>query len=86
MMGLRGLLEKTADADLLREMIGSAAERVMELEIGELTGYGYGEKSAARKVQRNGYRERDWHTRAGTVADSDEAGRRSNLKPARLPI
>jgi transposase-like protein len=39
----------------------------MALEVGELTGAAYGEKSAERKVQRNGYRERDWHTRAGTV-------------------
>ena len=67
MMALRGLMEKSADADLLREMIGFAAERLMELEVGALAGAGYGEKSPERLAQRNGYRERDWQTRAGTV-------------------
>ena len=67
MMALRGLLEKSADTDLLREMIGFAAERLMALEVGAQTGAGYGEKSTARLVQRNGYRDRVWETRAGTV-------------------
>jgi putative transposase len=67
MMDLKSLVEKAPDADLLREMISFAAERLMELEVGALTGAAYGEKSPERLAQRNGYRERDWHTRAGTV-------------------
>jgi len=67
MMHLRALLEKNSDADLLREMIGFAAQRLMELEVQGMTGAGHGERSPDRINQRNGYRERDWETRAGSV-------------------
>ena len=67
MMSVQALLGKSADADFLREMIGFAAQRLMDLEVGSLTGAGYGEKSSDRLAQRNGYRDRDWETRAGTV-------------------
>jgi len=66
-MALRALLEKGSDASVLREMIGFAAERLMELETEAACGAAHGERSTDRRVQRNGYRERDWETRAGTV-------------------
>ena len=63
MMGLRTLLEKSSDAELLREMVGFAAQRLMELELESLTGAAHGERSAERINHRNGYRDRVWETR-----------------------
>lgn len=58
MMNFRDLVEKASDADLQREMIGYAAESLMDLEVGAVTGAAFGEKDQARWVQRNGYRDR----------------------------
>jgi putative transposase len=85
-IALRELLEKSADATFLREMIGFAAERLMELEVGGLTG----ERSPDRLVQRNGDRDRDrdrdrdWQTRAGTVELRIPKLRRGSYFPAFL--
>jgi transposase-like protein len=67
-IALRELLEKGPDADLLREMIGFVAERLMALDVEGLCGAGHGERTPSRTNQRNGFRERPWDTRAGTVA------------------
>src|SRR6516165_8399395 len=56
MMSLRTLLEKSADADLLREMVGFAAQRLMELEVESLTGAAHGQRRPDRINHRNGYR------------------------------
>ena len=48
-------------------MIGFAAERLIAPETEELCGAAPGERRAERHNQRNGYRDRDWHTRAGTM-------------------
>ena len=66
-MSLRDLLEKTTDTDFLREMIGFTAQRLMELDVESLTGAPHGARAPDRLTHRNGYREREWETRAGTV-------------------
>ena len=67
MIALCELLGKSADADFLREMISFAAHRLMEMEVTGQIGASHGERSPNRVAQRNGYRERSWETRAGTV-------------------
>ena len=84
MMSLRTLLEKSSDADLLREMVGFAAQRLMELEIESLTGAGHGERNPERINHRNGYRDRVWETRAGAVELRIPELRRSSYFPGFL--
>jgi transposase-like protein len=56
-----------ASPDLLREMIRAFAQKMMDAEVEAACGAGYGEVSPARVNSRNGYRPREWDTRAGTV-------------------
>ena len=67
-MTLLELVEQQADGDLVREMLAFAAERIMEAEVEARTGAAKGTRSPLREVQRNGYRDRDWDTRAGRIA------------------
>ncbi len=66
-MALIELIEKGADGDLVREMLSFAADRLMEAEVQARTGAGHNERDPGRLVQRNGYRERAWDTRAGRI-------------------
>jgi putative transposase len=66
-MALADLAEKTPDADLLRQMIQFVAQRLMDMDVETLCGAGYDVKSAERANSRNGYRDRIWDTRAGSV-------------------
>ena len=66
-MALIEMVEKGADADLVRQMLAFAAERLMEAEVEARTGVPHGERDPDRLVQRNGYRERAWDTRAGRI-------------------
>lgn len=66
-MALKALIEKGSDDDLLRQMMTFLANRMMDLEVESLTGAAHGERSPARINHRNGYRERAWDTRVGTL-------------------
>jgi transposase-like protein len=57
-----------ADVDLLREMVKLFAEQLMGADADAACGAAYGERSPERTNRRNGYRERPWDTRAGTIA------------------
>ena len=64
------LLRKQAeegDLDFLREAVAALAAAVMDAEVTEQVGAGYGERSEARLTRRNGYRARRWDTRAGSI-------------------
>src|SRR5438128_2540535 len=63
---LRKQLEE-ASPDLLRAMVQEMAEALMGAEVDELCGAPYGERSPERVNRRNGYRERDWDTRVGSI-------------------
>ena len=66
-MPLEELFEKGADADFVREMIAFMAQRLMEADVEGLCGAAHGERSEERSNYRNGYRERRWDTRAGSI-------------------
>jgi transposase-like protein len=63
---LRKQLE-AASPDLLRAMVQDFAEALMSAEADSLCGAEYGERSPERVNIRNGYRERRWDTRVGTI-------------------
>lgn len=66
-MALAELAEKGADVDVLREMLQFVAQRLMELDVEGSCAAGYGERTIERENSRNGYRDRRWETRAGTI-------------------
>src|SRR6266446_3541787 len=63
---LRKQLEETSP-DLLRVMVKDFAEALMSADADAVCGAGYGERSPERLNRRNGYRERDWDTRVGSI-------------------
>jgi putative transposase len=69
-IGLSELLRKAMieqDASFLKEGVRLLSQALMEMEVEEHVGASHHERSPARTGQRNGYRQRDWDTRVGTV-------------------
>jgi putative transposase len=58
---------EAASPDVLREMIKGFAQRMMDADVEVRCNAGYGEVTPERVNSRNGYRIREWDTRAGTV-------------------
>ena len=83
-MALIELVEKSADSDLVRAMLAFAAERLMEAEVEARTGAAHGVRDPGRQVQRNGYRERAWDTRAGQIELDIPKLRRGSYFPSFL--
>lgn len=67
MIDLPEAIAKSDDTDFLRELIQDAAQRLMDIEVAAVCGAGHGKRSPDRENQRNGYRPRQWDTRAGTI-------------------
>ena len=65
--GVLGKYLDQASPDLLRAMVAQFVTQLMGAEVDALCGAGYGERSSERVNSRNGYRQRDWDTRAGTI-------------------
>ena len=76
---------ESASPDLLREMIRGFAQRTMDAEVEGVCGAGYGEVSSGRVNSRNGYRHREWDTRAGPLSWRSRSGRAPRLKAAGMP-
>jgi putative transposase len=66
-MTLIEFVEKEADADLVRDMLAFAADRIMDAEVEAAVGAAKHARTPMRETQRNGYRERAWETRAGRI-------------------
>jgi putative transposase len=54
-------------ADVLRQAVVWLAEELMEAEVSQAAGAGYGERNPERAARRNGYRQRAWDTRVGSI-------------------
>ena len=80
-MALAELVEKGAKDDVVRELLGHIVARLMDFEIEQRCGAEYGERTEDRSNSRNGYRERMWETRAGSIDLKIPKLRRAVISP-----
>jgi putative transposase len=83
-IALAELVEKGAQDEIVRELLSHVAERLMEFEVEQRTGAEHGERSPERSNSRNGYRDRLWETRVGSVDLRIPKLRRGSYFPAFL--
>lgn len=83
-MALLELIEKGADADLVRELLAYASERLMAAEVDRLAGAAAGSRSPDRINHRHGYRGRGWETRVGRIELAIPKRRKGSYFPAFL--
>ena len=83
-MALLELIEKGADADLVRELLAYASERLMAAEVDRLAGAAAGSRSPDRINHRHGYRGRGWETRVGRIELAIPKLRKSSYFPTFL--
>ena len=84
MIDLPALIAKSDDTDFLKELIEDATRRLMDIEVSAVCGASHGERTSLRENQRNGYRERAWETRAGTIGLQIPKLRKGSYFPAFL--
>ena len=86
-IGLSGLLRKAqiqGDADFLKEGVRALSQAIMEMEVEQHIGAGRHQRVPERTGYRNGYRQRSWDTRVGTVELSVPRVRDSSYFPSLL--
>jgi putative transposase len=81
---LAELIEKGSQDEIVRELLSHVAERLMEFEVEQRIGADYGARSPERNNSRNGYRDRLWETRVGSVDLRIPKLRRGTYLPAFL--
>jgi transposase-like protein len=86
-IGLKELLRKAqieGDAEFLKEGVRVLSQMLMEMEVEQHIGASRHERSPGRIGQRNGYRQRSWDTRVGSVELSVPRVRDSSYFPSLL--